>query len=282
VNNWIAFILLYAVFNGFLQCAKKKALEKNTIFEVMFFYIVISFSLNIFKLNEAINLENKYIFMIFLKALILFFSWLAMLYVIEKMPASLYGVLNLSRIIFSVILSVMFLNEEITFMTLIGITIVIIGLFLVNRKNNNSEIAEYSKQSIVILLFACFLSSVSSILDKKIMIDISTNQMLFWCFLFLTLFSFLSLLCKNKKVNWTSLKKNYWIVLAALALTIGDRFLYAANEVEGSKVIIMTILKQLSAVVIILLGKIMFNEKRILRKLLCCALIVLGIVLTII
>jgi len=282
VKTWIIFILLYGVFNGFLQCAKKKSLEKNTISEVMFFYILISFVLNLFTLKESIIIDIKYIIMILAKSILLFFSWNAFLYSINKMSASLYGVMNLSRIIFSVFLSFIFLNEKLTLLTFIGICIVIIGLILVNKKSNKNETLEYSKKSIVVLFIGCFISSLASILDKKIMSGINSNQMFFWSFLFLSIFSFFSLILKNKKLNWKSLKKNYWIVIAALALTIGDKFLYAANKIEESKVIIMTVLKQLSAIVIIILGKFMFHEKRIMQKLLCCLMIIVGMILTII
>ena len=44
----------------------------------------------------------------------------------------------------------------------------------------------------------------------------------------------------------------------------------------------MTILKQISTIELIVIGKIAFKEKNILKKLLCCALIVFGVVLTLI
>ena len=34
MENWIIFTFLYAIFNGIFQCAKKKSIEKNTIYEL--------------------------------------------------------------------------------------------------------------------------------------------------------------------------------------------------------------------------------------------------------
>ena len=55
------------------------------------------------------------------------------------MSISLYSIFNLSKIIFSVLLGVIFLGEKITLTTLVGIIIVLIGLYLVNRISNDKE-----------------------------------------------------------------------------------------------------------------------------------------------
>ena len=76
--------------------------------------------------------------------------------------------------------------------------------------------------------------------------------------------------------------KNYWILLAAISLTVGDRFLFQANEIPESKVSIMTLIKQFSVIEGIILGKIFFKEKNIIKKLLCSLLIIIGIIFTVI
>ena len=59
---------------------------------------------------------------IFTKSIIIVISWILSLYAIQKMPISLYSIINLSRIVFSIMLSVIFLGEQLT-------TLLIIGLF---------------------------------------------------------------------------------------------------------------------------------------------------------
>lgn len=54
-----------------------------------------------------------------------------------------------------------------------------------------------------------------------------------------------------------------------------------ANANVSSKVTIMTMLKQLSVIMSILLGKIFFYEKNIIRKLMYSFLIVLGVIIMI-
>ena len=90
------------------------------------------------------------------------------------------------------------------------------------------------------------------------------------------------LLFKNKKFNFKKIKKNYWILIAAICLTVADRFLFKANEIPESKVSVMTLIKQVSVIEGIILGKILFDEKNIIKKLLCSLLIIIGIILTVI
>ena len=78
-----------------------------------------------------------------------------------------------------------------------------------------------------------------------------------------------------------TIKKNYWIPLAAIFLVLSDRFLFLAKENLDSSIIIITVLKQLSVIVTIILGKLLFKEKHIIIKLLYSLLIILGVIIMI-
>lgn len=185
--------------------------------------------------------------------------------------------IKISRIIFSVLLSCLFLGEKITIVTLIGMSIVICGLILVKKATNKEEGKERSVKLIALLLISCFFSSISAIIDKKVLLHITSGQLQFWFLLFLTMYYWIILIIRKEKINFEKIKKNYWIPIAAIALVVGDRFLFIANENVDSKVIIMTMIKRLSVIISIILGKILFKEKDIIKKLLYSILIILGI-----
>lgn len=279
---WITYTILYAIFTGFFQCSKKKAMEQNSIYEVLAFFSLIAFLLTAITTKDPFNIELSYLLVILGKSLVIVIAWILSLYAISKMPISLYGVINLSRIIFSIIMSSIFLGEKITVTIIIGMMLVIIGLILVNTVSNEKEQKETSFKILLILLIACFLNSVSAIIDKKVLVYVTSTQLQFWFLLFLTISYWIILLIKNKKIEIKNIRKNYWILGAAICLTAGDRFLFIANKIPESKVAVMTILKQLSAIEIIILGKIIFKEKYIIKKLLCSTLIILGIIITLI
>lgn len=284
MQNWIIHTIIYAIFTGFFQCAKKKAVEKNSIYEVLAVFSLIAFILVAFTSNNVFNIEMHNIFIILVKSLVIVISWLFGLYAISRMPISLYSVINLSRIIFSIIMSVIFLGEQLTLSIISGTIIIILGLILVNNLSNKKEgqqAKEANLKIVLILLISCLFNSISAIIDKEIMKHITANQLQFWFLFFLTLFYWLIILIKNKNVQFKKLKKNYWIPLAAITLIVGDRFLFIANENPDSKVVIMTLLKQISVIEGIVLGKILFKEKNIIKKLLCSILIIFGIILTV-
>ena len=65
-------------------------------------------------------------------------------------------------------------------LTLIGIIIVVIGLVLVNKENHTKGKKKNSLKWIALLLASCLLNSISAIIDKKILMSITSSQLQFW------------------------------------------------------------------------------------------------------
>ena len=282
MNNWIILTILYALVIGFYNCMKKKAMKGNSVYEVFAFFSLIAFIITIPISHNVFEIDWIILPMVLAKALLIAGSWLIAGYLINKIPISLYAVLMLSKILFTIILSVIWLNEKISLTTFIGMIIVIMGLVLVNNNSGEKEKKEISLEHFVLLLLSCLLSSVSSVLDKTTLLYITSSQLQFWFLMFLTIILILVLFIKEKKINYNVVKKNYWIPLMSLCLVIADRFLFMANEIPESQVSIITILKQISTIEIIVLGKFMFKEKMITKKILCSLLIVVGVIFTLV
>lgn len=282
METWIVFTVICAICKGFFESAKKKSLEKSSIYEVLAWFCLIAFIIAIFINKNVFEIEIMNIFAIFIKTLFVVAAWLLNLYVLDKMQISLYGIISLSTIIFSLILSILFLGEQITINIIVGTIIVMVGLILANIDIVSHKDRIASMKLIVILLISCLFNSVASTMDKMILRDITNNQLQFWFLLFITIINWIILLVKNKKVDIKTIKNNFWIPLTAVFLVIGDKFLFMANEVPESKAGIIMIIRQLSAVQTIILGRILFKEKGILKRLLCCVLIIVGIVITVI
>ena len=83
------------------------------------------------------------------------------------------------------------------------------------------------------------------------------------------------IIIKKEKLELKKAFTNPWIYALSFSLVLGDRLLFIANSDPASKVTIMTLLKQSSAILTIVLGKILYHEKHIAKKLLC-AFIILG------
>ena len=302
---WMLLVLLYGVLKGAREIVKKKALTKSSVLEVLFFYTLLGFIFVIPQAPSAMGLEPKYYFWIALKSFVIFLAWICSFKAIKKMPISLYGVLDLSRVLFATLLGVMVLQETLNTNQVIGLVFVSAGLlllkfrppFLQNKENQGMEAAVVADHtgsqktvsekkengnevSVILVLFAfasCMLNAVSGLMDKLLMKNINSAQLQFWYMLFLVLYYLIYILISHTRIR-KEVWKNGWIWLLAILFVIADKALFVANGMPDSRITIMTLLKQSGCVVTILAGKFIFKEKNVGYKLFCAAVIVIGIV----
>lgn len=314
--NWILLVLLYGLLKGAREIAKKKAMEINSVMEVLVAYTVLSFIMVIPQARNAGGLELKYYFLIAVKSFCMFIAWICSFNSLKKLPVSLFGILSLSRVLFATLLGVLFLHEEMGILQIFGLVFVCSGLLLLkfnplkviqNRKTNRLQISEENEikndaggqnngevlqlsfissdnqQKIgavfVILAFiSCIMNSLSGFMDKILMKNITSSQLQFWYMLFIVLYYSVYIIIKREKIS-LSVIKNKWVLLLAVMFVIGDKALFIANGNPQSKVTVMTLIKQSACLVTIIGGKLIFNEKNITYKLFCAAIIIFGIVL---
>ncbi len=285
---WIWLVLLYGVIKGIREIVKKKALQKNGTIEVLFLYTLLAFVIVLPDAKNAMGVEIKYYFFIGLKSFVIFLAWIFSFKAIKKMPISLYGVLDLSRVLFATLLGVIVLQEALGTFQVIGLVLVSAGLLLLKyrpgKKAPDGQAAGADKEKvdvrIVLMAFAsCLFNAISGLLDKLLMKDINSSQLQFWYLLFLVLFYLLFILVTRTKIQFFSVLKNYWVWILSILIVAADRVLFLANGMDGSRVTVMTLLKQAGCVVTILAGRFLFHEKNTGHKLFCAAIIIAGIVI---
>ena len=201
MNNWILLIIIYAIFVSLGEVVKKKAMKISSVYEVLAWFTFISFILSFFITKDAFAIDYKYLSLIFFKSSVIAVSWFLGFKTLEKLELSIYGLIKITRIIFAALLSYIILGEKFTISSFTGMIIIITGLILVNTTNSDTKKNKKNSFKIIFLfIISCFLSSVSSIIDKKILINITTSQLQFWYLLFLSIYFFIILLIKEKKI----------------------------------------------------------------------------------
>lgn len=282
LNSWIFLVLMYGILKGIRDIIKKKALEKSTVMEVLFFYTVIGFLMVSPTAGEAIELDIKYIAIIVIKSALVFTAWVLGFKALSKLPVSFYGVLDLSGVLFSSVMSVMLLSEVLKISQYFGLAIVMLGLLLVNyNKGSKTEIkAKYA----VMALVSCILNASSGILDKVLMAsgEMTSSQLQFWFMGIMVVLYFIYIIITREKINWKCIKNNIWIIVMSVLFVIGDKALFIANGIPDSKVAVMTILKQSACFVTIIGGRLVFKEKNIAYRLVCAIVIIVGICIAVI
>lgn len=279
---WIAQAALYGVLKGGRDVMKKLALKKSSIVEVLFFYTLLSLVLLLPDTKEAIGIFNGsglYLPLIFVKSAIIYIAWMCSFKAIEKLPIGFYGLMDMSRVVITSVLSIILFGESITLGKIIGMILVIDGLVMLNVSKNSFGGEDVKMRYIVLTLVSCLANSCSEIFDKWFMrpeTGVTPAQLQFWYMLFLTVLYLLHIIVKRIKIDWRMIYKNYWLVLLAVMFVIGDRALFNANRVGD--VIPLTLLKQGAVIVTILGGKLVFKEKNTVFKLLCAVVVICGIV----
>lgn len=290
---WVWLVLLYGIIKGMREIVKKKSMEKSPVLEVLFFYTVLSFLVVAPTAPKAAGVDGGMMLLIAIKSFVIFIAWMMGFKALRKLPVSLYGLLDLSRVIFSMLMGVVFLREVMHAGQVLGLLLVCAGLLMSRYGERFSKTPEPSKAEgeaegsiklIFFVLCSAFLNGVSGTMDKAMMQTdrLTTTQMQFWYMLFLVLFYGGYILTMREKVCFGRAVKNGWIWLLSILFVIGDKALFIANRSPDSNVTVMTLLKQVCCVVTILAGRFLFKEKNIWYKLCCAAVIITGIVVAVI
>lgn len=284
-------VLFYGLAKGARDICKKKALSKNTVIEVLFFHILVSFILISPEGIHGWGLAWNIYGLIGIKSFVIFMAWMCSFSALNKLPISVMGVLDLSRVVFATLLGVLFLGETMSEMQIWGMAFVATGLLMLPMPNAiaaNKMSTGLKKEPLNILfvflaVLSCILNAISGTMDKYIMgMDITSGQLQFWYMLFLLLYYSIYILIKRIHLDFKSLFKNYWILILSVLFVLADKALFVANGDPSSKVTIMTLIKQSSCMVTILGGKFIYKEKNIGYKLICASVIIVGILIAVI
>lgn len=305
--TWVLLVLAYGLIKGMREVLKKKALEKNTTLEVLFLYTLLSFIFVLPEIRGAFNEDFSTLIVVALKSLAIFLAWIFSFNSIRFIPISLYGILDLSRVLFATLFGVLVMKETLGTGQLLGLFLVALGLLLLkaepHKKIEKKDDRNIPAIHVFLLFLSCMLNSVSGILDKVLMTytPISDGHLQFWYMLFLVIYYSIYVIVilivnhrksvssnskkdfpsNNSVFNLRSALKNHWIWLLAVLFVIADRCLFIANADPDSKVTVMTLIKQSSCFVTIIAGKFIFHEKKILHKFMCACIIVAGIVISV-
>ena len=283
LETWIIFIILYGVLKGAREPMKKRLLKDVNVLTSLLVYTFIGFLMSVPTATGVFDVPPHIFGWILVKSSSIFFAWILSFTVLKKLPISTYGLTDMSRVIFSTLMGVIFLHESLTIKGIFSLLLVVSGLYIANRKTTTNK-EGYQISHIWLLFLACFLNAVSGTLDKYIMSSgtITSSALQFWFMLTLSLMYLAYIIVKKEKLELKKALKNPWIYALSFSLVLGDRLLFIANSDPASKVTIMTLIKQSSAVVTIVLGKILYHEKHIVKKLLCALIILIGIALAIV
>ena len=247
--------------------------------EVLFLYTALAFLLTIPFSRDIFGIPPIYYLWIFIKSFVIFLAWILAFTSIKKMPVSLYGVMDTARMLFSTVIALIFLGETMTLSKGIGLALVLCGLVIVNLGHGKAD-ENVEFKYIIFSLLTCLFNAISGVMDKALMStgDINASQLQFWYMFYMTVLYGIYILAARVPLRLSTLKTDYWIVILSVLFVVSDRALFMANAYPESEVTVMTLVKQLSVVVTVLTGKLVFHEKNILQRAICACVVIAGVV----
>lgn len=267
--SYIIITMISAVLLGLYDFFKKVSVKRDdNIYQILFLFTFVAFLCNLFFFNDAISISFKYIMLLLLKAFIISVNWFLTIKAMSKLELGITVPFSMLGSVSTTILASIIFKERIGEVQVLGILLILFGLFLISRLGEKKENIENEYKYIWLLIIGAVLSSFSAIIDKYLSLNISYKTISFWFFFFLSLIYFIVLMFVKRRIDFKGLKKNfYYIFLTGLCIFLADIVYYSALGVENSNVSIISIVRKLSVFIGVMLGSLFLKEKNFVKKL---------------
>lgn len=279
----IILTLFYATFIGFYNIFKKLATMKSKESTILVIYTTTTFILTLLWLPFGLSIPASFIPIFALKGFLLATSWFLVLKVLKTADLSLVMITGVLSSVLSFILGITIFHETTNALQIIGSTIIVLGVAIINFINGNREKKETKLIHFVVLFLSALISSTSNVIDKYTTTHLTPFQTQFWFAMFVALFSWIYFGIECVKSKEFLIKKedlkNWRIYPIGILLFIGDVILFFAYKVPGSKMITISILLQLKVVISIIVGAFIFKEEKLFTKISVSLFVIAGAIL---
>lgn len=253
------FSLLAALFSGLTTIFAKLSVTNvsSTLSTGLRTFVILIFSVIIFLFFGNLSSISTYsLIFIILSGITTFLLWITYFKALSLADVSLVTPLDKLSIILILILSYIFFKEKITIIKLISMLFMILGAFLMVKKDKKTK-----NNYIIYSLLTAFFTSLATILGKFGLKDVdsflATTLRTLIVFLILTIY----ILVKNeyKDIKKINKKDILYIILSGLSTCLSWTFYFIALK-DNDTSIVFTI-EKLSAGVAILFSIIFLNER---------------------
>lgn len=199
-------------------------------------------------------------------------------------PVSLLAPISSFNPVFTLFFASIFLNEQPTLLKFIGILIIVLGSYLLNISNIKEGLLKpftklFSDKGVQLFLLANFCWGITPIFQKQAILLTNPQTPLYAAFvgsIFVTLMLFPFALKQKFDVN--SIKKSTkWLLILGILSTLAA--LAAFTAFSQTNVAYSTAIFKLSTLFSVILGAVLFKEKRVKERFLGASVMVLGTIL---
>jgi len=289
--DWIYFAFLTAIFNASASLTQKKVLFKQHALEFAFILSIFNFIISI-PLFLTIDYSKITFLPIFFTFFVTFIAAVAFLLIaksVRHLEVSESSPLLVIGPGITAILAFAILGETLTLVQIIGILLLIVGAYALEMRKHVSifepfEILKKSRYAHYIL-FALVLYSITGVFDKivtsRMGLNINTYIAFVHLFLLFHFFIFVKFFKFDLKEMFNHIKINGWLILVVAFFTVGYRY-SSVLAIRDGNVGLVSAIKRSSAFLVVLVGGELFHEHNLMRKIIACCILILGVILIVI
>ena len=261
---YIIYALAAALFSGLTSVFAKTGIKDiNSLFATFLRTIIISLFLFIIvliknDLSDLFLLNKKTILFLILSGISNTLLWICYFKALDIGTVSKVTPVDKTSIILTLILSTIFLNEQITITKIISIILILLGTFLTIKKddkNNNNN-----KWIIYAVLTAIF-TSTTTILSKIGIENTNTTLITFLRTLIVLIILMIIVIIKKKYNFLKTIKSKSWIFIILSGLSTSLSWLFYFKALSLGEASIVFPIEKLSLVVSILISVLFLKEK---------------------
>lgn len=267
---WVTLALSSALFLGFYDIAKKKALTGNAVLPVLFFTSLTCTILLAPFLGSVPALSLREHGLILIKAAIVTTSWLFTFNAVSRLPLSLTAPIRASAPIFTIAMAVVLMGERPAKMEWLGIGISLVAYLMMSVASRKETGKFWTNVWILSMFVGTFLGSVSGVFDKFLLQREKLNplaiQFYFNLYMAALQGAFICVQRFRHRENAARFQFRRVILAVGVLLTIADRFYFLAVHDPDALISVVTVIRRSNVIVSFLGGLLIFHEKRSWQK----------------
>ncbi len=282
--DWLWLSVVSALLLGLYDVAKKDAVRKNGVLEVLllatgFSTLLLSPVLFSFP-GGTLHLHLKLVF----KSMLVTASWICGIVALKHLPLTTVGIVKASRPVFVLLGCLLIFGERLNLTQWAGVVTAVVALYLLSRSSREEGIVFSGNKWVWCLFGAVAFGVVSALFDKYLMRDVNPLFVQSWCDFYITAILALIVILRRKYLRYEGdevqpVRWDWSIVLIAVFITVSDFCYFYSLSLDGSLLSVISMLRRSSVLVTFAFGALLFKEGKLRAKGLEMILLLCGMAL---
>ena len=285
---WLWLALASSVLLGLYDVAKKQALARNGVYEVLFgaTALTVLFLCPFLGRGEL----SQHLALAF-KGVLVTLSWVSGMIALKLLPITTVSTLKATRPMFVVIFSIILFGEKLNLPQYGGIVLMLLAIWLLSRSSEKEGISFKGNRGILAMAVSILTGVASALFDKHILTSLGMEPLFVqaWANFYIAVILGAILL-----VRWLVRRRaapapdapaapafrwDWTILLIAVLITAADALYFISLDQDGALLSVISMMRRCSVLVTFVLGAMIFKERRLRGKALSLGLMIAGMAL---